>query len=206
MAIRVFISSKMAELQDERAALAFQIAHLPGFEVIVAEKWGALSASVQHLYLGGVQRSHIYLGLFGRVYSQATHAEYEEACRNPYRQKLIYLKRGARSIDEPLRALIATFEERHKPYQFRDLWDLQQQVLTDLDTAVVEMLNQHLQLGQSAPIAQSDGVVSVLQQAWQRKQLHLRDLYEEDTELSTAFFEELRAGISRSRNQLPPHR
>ncbi len=69
MAIRVFLSSKMKEFDQERAAIAFQIAGLKGFEIHAAEDWGALSAPVDDVYESGVANCHIYIGLFGRVYS-----------------------------------------------------------------------------------------------------------------------------------------
>src|SRR5579872_4584238 len=122
----------MKEFEQERGALAFQLTSIPGIQVNAAEQWGAISAPVEKIYTGGVQRCHIYIGLFGKVYSAATQEEYEEACRNPYRQKLIYL-RQSKNIDFKLQELIKVFQQRHKPYTFRNLWDLQPRVAADLD-------------------------------------------------------------------------
>src|SRR5436309_3138512 len=115
MPVRVFLSSKMKEFENERAAIANQMASLRGFQVNTAEQWGARSHSPEKLYRGGVQECHIYVGLFGHVHSAATQEEYEEASGNPYRQKLIYLKRS-RNIDPRLAELIKLFRDRHKPY------------------------------------------------------------------------------------------
>lgn len=195
MAIRVFLSSRMKEFDQERAAIAFQIASLKGFEINAAEDWGALSAPVEHVYGAGVASCHIYIGLFGRTYSPHTHREYEEACSNPYRQKLIYLKAGARVSDESLTRLIATFESRHRPYRFQDLRDLQPRLLKDLELAVQEMLNQCLQLAEKAPVAQGAGP-SVSEQAWHNRRKYLCELYRNDTDLTVDRLHSIRAALS----------
>src|SRR6185369_1660065 len=153
--IRVFLSSKMKEFEIERKIIGFQIGALPGFEVNAAEDWPAASGPVRGMYLGGVRRCHIYIGLFGRLYSEATKDEYDEACTNPLRQKLIYLKSGRHSIDDKLTSLIETIHASHRPSAFKDAADLQRQVFRDLHFAVAEMLDQALQRGQPSPIPQS---------------------------------------------------
>ncbi len=195
MAIRVFLSSKMKEFDQERAAIAFQIAGLKGFEIHAAEDWGALSAPVDNVYESGVANCHIYIGLFGRVYSVHTQREYEAACRNPYRQKLIYLKAGAKITDDNLARLIETFDARHKPYRFRDLRDLQPRLLKDLELAVQEMLNQYLQLADKAPVAQGVGT-SVSEQAWSNQQRHLHELYANDTDLTAEHLQKVGAALA----------
>ena len=197
MAVRVFLSSKMKEFDQERAALAFQIASIPGFAVNAAEEWGALSASVEKAYTGGVRECHIYLGLFGRIYSAATKDEYDEACRNPYRQKLIYLKAGVKAVDAELAALIRTFESRHRPYRFKDLRDLQPRLIKDLDFALAEILNQHLQLGEPRPVAQAGTGTSVAEDAWRSRQTFLAELYNDDTDLTAGYLRQVREKLPR---------
>lgn len=189
MPIRVFLSSKMGEFKHERAAIAQQIAAVHGFQVNAAEQWGSRNNRPEKLYRDGVRECHIYLGLFGHAYSLSTHEEYQAACENPYRQKLIYLKES-RSIDSKLAELIEAFELRHRPYTFRDLWDLLPRVQRDLDWAVEEILNQHLELYTAQPVAQGEEDASAAVEAWENKQLYLTALFRRDTDLTT---ENLRA-------------
>jgi hypothetical protein len=202
VAIRVFLSSKMKEFDQERAALAYQIAGLRGFEVNAAEDWGAVSSSCEEMYIRAVRECHIYVGLFGRIYSASTEQEYQEACANPYRQKLIYLKSGARVNDREVLALIQIFQARHKPYRFKDLRDLQPRLFRDLDFALSEMLNQHLQLGEPAPVAQSGSDGSVSETAWRNKQKYLNELYGRDGDFTTAYLDAVRASLPRPRSGL----
>jgi Domain of unknown function (DUF4062) len=202
MPIRVFLSSKMKEFETERAAIANQIAGLRGFQVNAAEEWGAHSASVENIYRGGVRDCHIYVGLFGRVYSAATQAEYDEACLNPYRQKLIYI-RPTKKPDPELAALIEVFKQRHRPYQFRNLWELQPQLVRDLDGALDEIVNQTLERGEARPVAHGADPVSVSEEAWKNKQAFLTGLYSEDDDLTPEHVARIRQDLQKStRNPL----
>src|SRR6476646_8968016 len=184
----------MKEFKDERAAIVNQIRSVHGFQINAAEEWGALSADVEKVYRGGVRECHIYMGVFGHLYSAATQEEYEEACKNPYRQKLIYLKRS-RNIDPELAELIKVFQRRHKPYIFNDLWSLLPHVLHDLDSAVEEIANQNLERGVVAPTAQGEGERSVSWEAWKNKQVYLAALYEKDHDLTPESFHSLRNSL-----------
>lgn len=184
----------MKEFENERAAIANQIASVHGFQVNTAEQWGALSDNAQKLYRGGVQQSHIYVGLFGHVYSPSTREEYDEACQNPYRQKLIYLKR-LRSIDPEVAELIRLFQSRHKPYTFNNLWDLLPRVLVDLDSAVEQILNQSLERDSAPPIAHSETENSVSLQAWKNKQEYFSKLYRNDNDLTFEYLSAIRDAL-----------
>lgn len=197
MPIRVFLSSKMKEFESERAAIAHQVSTLRGFQINPAEEWGALSANVEKVYRGGVRECHIYVGLFGRIYSAATQHEYEEACLNPYRQKLIYL-RQARNVDPQLMDLIDTLKHRHRPYVFKNLWDLQPQLLLDLEYALEEIANQNLERGDSRPVVQTGSGPSVSEEAWRNTQEYLSDLYGHDGDLTVEYLAAIRESIQTS--------
>lgn len=88
----VFLSSVMAELAQERAALAAELKRL-GFRVRWFEEFGGRDDNAEEAYLSEVRSSTIYVGLLGNEYGtmlatepyagfSATHAEYLEARRH----------------------------------------------------------------------------------------------------------------------------
>lgn len=88
---RVFISSVMADLADERRAAAAAITDL-GAEPVWFEAFGGRDDDPQAAYLAEVASSHVYLGILGRTYGRllpsrlsATHEEYREAERRGLR-------------------------------------------------------------------------------------------------------------------------
>lgn len=200
MPVRVFLSSKMKEFDNERAAIVNQIAAMHGFQVNAAEEWGACSNSPQKYYIGGVRECHIYMGLFGRAYSPATREEYDAACENPYRQKLIYIKQS-RNIDPKLAELIQLFRCRHRPYTFRNLWDLLPRVQSSLDFSLEEILNQHLELHAAPPVAQGDEA-SIAMEAWKNSRRYLTTLYRTDDDLTPASIGTIRRSVEKQSRKL----
>ncbi len=82
---RVFISSVMADLSEERKAVADRI-HEVGAEPVWFEEFGGRDDDPEAAYLNEVQSSNIYVGILGRRYGKllpsrfsATHAEYLSA-------------------------------------------------------------------------------------------------------------------------------
>lgn len=88
---RVFISSVMADLGEEREAVAAALSRV-GAQPVWFEEFGGRDDDPQAAYLGEVASSHIYLGILGRTYGRllesrlsATHEEYREAERRGLR-------------------------------------------------------------------------------------------------------------------------
>ena len=89
---RVFISSVMHELAEERKAVAQAVRSL-GAAPIWFEEFGARDADAEDAYLGEVRSSTIYIGILGHGYGKvlkpsrlsATHAEYRTAEREGLR-------------------------------------------------------------------------------------------------------------------------
>jgi hypothetical protein len=84
---RVFVSSVMDELRDERRAVADRVDAV-GAEPVLFERFGGREDDAEQAYLHEVATSTIYLGILGRRYGRqlpsrfsATHAEYLEAER-----------------------------------------------------------------------------------------------------------------------------
>ena len=82
---RVFISSVMAELGEERAAAANGVRSL-GARPVMFEEFGGRDADPLDAYLGEVETSQIYVGILGQSYGRplptrfsATHTEFRHA-------------------------------------------------------------------------------------------------------------------------------
>ena len=82
---RVFISSVMAELGEERSAVADGVRSL-GAKPVMFEEFGGRDADPLDAYLGEVETSQIYVGILGQSYGRflptrfsATHTEFRHA-------------------------------------------------------------------------------------------------------------------------------
>jgi uncharacterized protein DUF4062 len=171
--IRVFISSKQSEFENERAMLAHEIRNIPILEPVLAEEWNPTGVSVHKVYLDDVRTSPIYVGLFGGIYSEPTYLEYKAACENPYREKLIYLKQTGK-VDPRLKELIGEFLDRHVPVKYRSLPDLLPVFSRHLSAALSRMVDTLQSFGEPRPVVHGSG--TVLERQWANRQKHIRAL------------------------------
>lgn len=172
--VRVFISSKQSEFEAERAVLAHEIASIPLLDPVWAEQWSPTGAKPTEVYLKDVRSCPIYVGLFGKVYSEHTKLEYLAACENPYREKLLYVKECS-DADPQLVQLIAEFQDRHTLGRFRNVGDLIQVFSKHLIAALGRMIEALQVLGETRPVAQGIGP-SVLERRFDKRQMYLRQL------------------------------
>jgi hypothetical protein len=172
--ISVFISSKQAEFETERAVLADKIRAIPFFTPVVAEEWVPQRTPVRDVFLDKVRSSPIYIGLFHRVYSEATELEYTAAIENPYREVLLYVKKENELRDPRLEQLLASARSEHVTFQFEGVKDLLPVFTAHLQAALVRMVATLQKLAKEPPVARS--AESVLQRRWQSEQRHLKTL------------------------------
>lgn len=78
--LRVFISSKQDEFDDERQ-IAREVVESFDLIPVMSELREAAPNSARSLSLQETRESHIYLGIFGKKYSEPTEAEYREATK-----------------------------------------------------------------------------------------------------------------------------
>lgn len=76
--LRVFVSSRMSELENERKLVQETLADA-GIDAWVFERAGARPESAEASFLGELQKSDVYLGLFWLGYGAYTIEEYEQA-------------------------------------------------------------------------------------------------------------------------------
>lgn len=172
--VRVFISSKQSEFTAERAVLAHETASIPLLDAVWAEEWSPGAARPTEVYLKDVRSCPIYVGLFGRIYSEHTKLEYLAACENPYREKLLYIKQSD-NVEPELQELISEFYDRHVPAKFNDIGDLIQIFSKHLILALGRMIDLLQVLGESKPVAHSGGP-SALEKGFAKKVQYLHAL------------------------------
>lgn len=104
--LRVFVSSKMEELAEERLVVR------EALDELLIDGWAfeydqnAQARPVEEAFLHAVEEAHLYLGLFWQRYGSATIREYERA-RTRGKDRLIYEKRvDVEGRDEDLQTFL----------------------------------------------------------------------------------------------------
>jgi hypothetical protein len=173
--IRVFISSKRAEFERERSAMAEMISSLPLLAPIIAEEWSPARENAKQKYLGDVRNSPIYVGIFGCVYSAATELEYRTALENPYREILIYV-RDCENPDAELKPLLKSWfvDCEHTVRRYTKWEELRPVFQKHLWDAVGRMIEAYLQLAR--PEMTPRGFDSVLEPRWKEARNQIMSL------------------------------
>jgi predicted ATPase len=141
--IRVFVSSTLRELADERAAVKTAIERLRLAPVMF--ELGARPHPPRELYRSYLSQSDVFVGIYGSSYGWVAPDEEVSGLEDEYllahseMPRLLYLKAGVQR--EPrLEALIARIQEddtaSYKPYENAD--ELEELVLADLATLLAE--------------------------------------------------------------------
>src|SRR2546421_9465679 len=107
--LRVFVSSPLGELADERAAAADAIRHLHLAPVLF--ELGARPHPPRDLYRASLDQSHIFIGIYWQSYGWIAPDEAISGLEDEYRlsgdkPKLIYVKRPAPDREEKLGQLL----------------------------------------------------------------------------------------------------
>lgn len=148
---RVFISSVMATLSDERAAVAKVAADL-GAEPVWFEEFGGRDADPEAAYRGEVRASSIYVGILGEAYGKilasrfsATHEEYHEAEHHGLR--ISVWAAGHENWDGHQQRFIQEVQTFHVTGSFTDAEDLARGVAQRLRKIAAEELSPWVKLG-----------------------------------------------------------
>ena len=167
-AIEVFLSSKQLEFEIERALMVERIKSYSMLEPVNAEDWPPESAPVRELMLDKVNRSMIYVGLFGSIYSEATELEYRAALNNPYRERMVYLKNLPDDQRSPeIRRLIADLHAQNTVAKFNDVRDLLPRFTDHLRDALIRIALKLRKLGEPPPVTKSRGAGSGMYRRWE---------------------------------------
>ncbi len=92
--LRVFVSSKMAELAEERQAIQTALKELFIATFVFEADAGARETTIEQTFVEELREADLYIGLFWRVYGEYTIQEYQTAC-DLGMDRLIFEKRVA---------------------------------------------------------------------------------------------------------------
>ena len=90
--LKVFVSSKMAELAKERIETRAAIARVKTDAIVFERNAGSRPTTIQETYLKELDNSDLYLGIFWNGYGEYTVEELEHA-REQDKDLLIFEKR-----------------------------------------------------------------------------------------------------------------
>ena len=148
---RVFISSVMQELAEERRAVADAVRSY-GARPVMFEEFGGRDADPENAYLGEVETSQIYVGILGRCYGRplrtrfsATHTEYRHAVQQGARIAVWALDIHDR--EGPEQSFLDEVRAFHVVPAFRSSANLKRQVIERLGGIAAEDLAPWTKLG-----------------------------------------------------------
>ncbi len=144
--LRVFISSTMEDLEQERIDLATAISHNRLWEAVYAESFVARSRSPREVCLEEVRNSHVYVGIFKKRYGyipdhdnprglSVVVLEYEEAKRNQI-PVLIFISKDGSDRESRLAEFLQGVTDFNKGH-----WRKEYSTLEELIQFVLEAIN-----------------------------------------------------------------
>src|SRR5262245_31797540 len=133
--LRVFISSKMAELREERKLVKAALDDLRVDAWVFEQDAGARPDSIQHTYLAEVGDADLYLGIFWKGHGDRTIEEFEHA-RRLGKDCLIFEKRteldGRTSALQDFLDRISDVDSGLTPHWFESAAELAEAVSRDV--------------------------------------------------------------------------
>ena len=152
---RVFVSSLITDMPDERAAVRRAIESI-GATAVMFEDLGAQDISAEQAYLSGVRSSEIYVGMWGSRYGvrmpdgySATHAEFLEAERDGLRLCLFVHGEAGGDMDGSQRDLIQGVRNLYTTSPWSDPADLGRRVRHRLEELAAEELAPWVRVGRT---------------------------------------------------------
>lgn len=148
---RAFISSVMADLAEERQAVAAAVRSV-GLRAVLFEEFGGRDADPEEAYLAEVEGADIYIGILGRRYGKplktrfsATHAEYLHAEKHALRIAVWTSAAADREGHE--QSFLDEVRTFHVVPEFRTVTDLQRQAEERIRAIAAEDLAPWCKLG-----------------------------------------------------------
>jgi len=140
----VFLSSDQLEFDKLRNKLSIEICNIPFLTCTLLEETGADSSTVLDASLKAVRDCDVYVGIFGREYSELTIREYQEAVR--FRKPCLTYVKKLRKRDEKLANFINdVLKNDFKFFVFTTNKDLFCQLNIDLHKFILETLKKGLE-------------------------------------------------------------
>jgi len=142
--LEVFLSSDIKEFKRQRTKLAGMINRMSFLQSIPLEERGADIYDVTQASLKGVRDADIYVGIFGKKYSETTIKEYQEAVKK-HKLSLTYVKRTKRRDPELNKFVNNELSGQFKYHNFRTARELETQIKKDLNSQLFRILERGIQ-------------------------------------------------------------
>lgn len=153
---RVFVSSLISDMVEERAAVRAAINDFGAMPVMFEDDLGGQDVPAEQAYLAGVRSSEIYVGLWGNRYGvrmpdgySATEAEFHEAEKQGLRLCLFVHGEDSSEMDGPQRDLIASARNSYTTSPWTDVTDLAERVRRRLREIAAQELAPWVKVGRS---------------------------------------------------------
>ena len=143
--LEVFISSKQDEFKRKREEVEKLISKHPYLESRLLEKRGANAENPTNASVKAIQKSDIYIGIFGEKYSEVTVNEYREAVKKRI-PALLYLKKVKNRDEKLAEFLESEVKSNFKFHEFKGCKKLLEQIDEDLNEFIYGLLEEGLQL------------------------------------------------------------
>jgi hypothetical protein len=140
----VFVSSDQIEFGKLRRQLSDEICNIPFLTCRLLEDTGADPSTVLDASLRAVRNSDLYVGVFGREYSEITMREYREAVK--FRKPCLTYVKNLRKRDERLAQFISNvLRNDFKYFTFKSNADVTGQLNADLHNFILATLEMGLE-------------------------------------------------------------
>ena len=133
--LRIFVSGKEDELSEERKTVLKVIAEM-GFEGESSENRPASKKTPKDLYIPEVQKSDIYIGVFGKVFSSPSIDEFDTAVKT-LMAPLIFVKK-LEDREEKIQKFLNKISDKLYYKIFDDLEDLESKVKKSIVSEITE--------------------------------------------------------------------
>jgi hypothetical protein len=135
----VFLSSDQKEFAKLRNTLAKKLCEMPFLACTPLENRGADPTDVVEASLRTVEKSDIYVGIFGREYSKTVIREYQKAveCRLPC---FTYVRIARRRNPQLSKFIDDVLKNQFHYYEFRQGADLERQLESDLRRFILDTI------------------------------------------------------------------
>ena len=164
--LRVFVSSTMEELREERRAIRAAIEELHMMPVMF--ELGARAHPPRNLYRAYVEQSHVFVGVYWQEYGWVAPEMEISGVEDEYvlsqdMPKLIYIKEPAADRAPQLKALLDRIrnDDRVSYKSFSTAEELKALVSDDLAILLTERFYSAVQQGRDAPIQESSRTASL---------------------------------------------
>jgi len=133
--LKIFVSGKEGELSDERKSVLKVIEEM-GFDAESSENRPASEKTPKDLYIPEVQKSDIYIGIFGKIHSLPSIEEFVTAGKTQ-RTRLIFVKEIEKR-DEELQKFLDRISKQLWYRTFYGLEDLERKVKNSIVSEITE--------------------------------------------------------------------